>query len=174
MFNRAEFESGFDSRLKKLSNAEKITKETLRDMSRELLYVTQETEDIGYINRVVAVLAPVNRKVAILFFKEFSGFMWSDDEGKFSRKDKKKYDQIAAIATQQLDDPHFNLWTWADRNVDIEVKPFDLAKVTTFAASAIKKAEKDGISKAELLKAFIAGGFDADMLLAVMESMTQA
>lgn len=174
MFDRAAFESGFDGRLKKLANAEKITKETLRDMSRELLFITQESEDIGYVNRVVVVLAPVNKKVAILFFKEFSGFVWNEDEQKFSRKDKKKYEQIAAIATKQLEDPHFNMWTWADRELSIEAKPFDLAKVTTFAAQAIKKAERDGISKGDILKAFIAGGFDADMLLAVMESMTQA
>lgn len=174
MFNRAEFEKTFDGRLKKLANAEKLTRETLRDLSRELLLVTQETEDIGYVNRVVCALTPVNRKVAILFFKEFSGFVWNDEEGKFSRKDKKKYDQIAAIATAQLVDPHFNLWTWAERNVEIEPKPFDLAKITTFAASAIKKAEGAGVSKADVMKAFIAGGFDADMLLAVMESMTKA
>lgn len=170
MFDRTAFYASFDARIDALKNAEKITKDSLRDMSRDLLCITHETEDIGFVNRTIEVLTPMNRKTAILFFKEFSGFKWNDDEVKFVQKDKKNYDAAKAKAMAGIDDPHFNLWTWAEKNVSIEAKPFDLAKVTVFAKQALKKAQDQGIKQSDLLKAFFDGGFEPDALLVFMEA----
>jgi hypothetical protein len=174
MFDRASFESGFNGRIKILAKAEKLTKEGLRDLSRELLSITQETEDIGYVNRTLEVLSPANRRVCILFFKEFSGFLFSDESNTFVKKDKKRYEAIKAKAMEFLDDPHNNVWTWQERNVDMEAKPFDLSKVTAFATNALKKAEKEGISQVDVLNAFFAAGFKPEALVALMDKMTAA
>jgi len=49
----------------------------------------------------------------VLFFKEFSGFNYDEDEAHaFTKKNKKKYEEITAKALKALDDPHFNMWTW--------------------------------------------------------------
>lgn len=173
MFNKDEFVSGFDKRVKALAKAESLTKDTLRDLSRELLQITQETEDIGYVNRVVAALTPMNHKTAVLFFKEFSGFNFSEDERAFSKKNKKHYDEICSVAVKQLDDPHFNMWTWAEKHLDVQPKVFKLEDVTKFAKNAIKKASDAGVSKADVLKAFIEGGIEADVLVALLDKATE-
>ena len=172
-FSMEAFAAGFEKNLKALQKAEKITKDLLRDMSRDVLNAVHVTQDSGVINKLIAVLTPVNRKVAILFYKEFSGFNWDDEEVSFGKKNKKKYEDIKSKALLALEDPHFNIWTWADRNVQIEAKPLDLSKITVFAKNAIKKAEEQGIPQADILKAFFEGGFDAASLLAVMEEMVK-
>lgn len=174
MFDRTAFYASFDARIDVLKQAEKITKDTLRDLSRDLLSITHETEDIGFVNRTLNVLTPMNRKTAILFFKEFSGFKWSEEEISFVAKDKKRWDDIVARGVREMEDPHFNLWTWAEKNVTIEAKPFDLAKVTVFAKQAIKKAQENGIKQSDLLKAFFDGGFDPESLLVFMDAMAGA
>lgn len=170
MFDRTAFYASFDARINALHAAEKITRESLRDLSRDLLHVTHETLDIGFVNRTLDVLTPMNRKTAVLFFKAFSGFKYDEDSMKFVQKDKKNYDDVKSKAMLALDDPHFNMWTWAEKNVNVEAKPFDLAKVTVFAKQAIKKAADNGIPQSELLKAFFAGGFDADSLLVFLDA----
>lgn len=171
MFDRNAFTSSFEATLTTLASAEKITKETLRDLSRNLLYITQESQDIGYINRTLEVLTPMNRKTAVLFFTEFSGFLYGEDSNKFFKKDKKRYDDIVAKATEFLEDPHNNIWTWAERNVEVKAKPFDLSKVTAFAQQALKKAEKEGMTQVQVLEAFFAGGVTMDAVMQLMDKL---
>ncbi|KWH03715.1 hypothetical protein WT58_24085 [Burkholderia territorii] len=171
MFDRNAFTASFEATLTTLAGAEKITKDTLRTLSRDLLFITQESQDIGYINRTLEVLTPMNRKTAVLFFKEFSGFLFGEDTNKFYKKDKKRYEDIVAKATEFLADPHNNIWTWAERNVDVQVKPFDLSKVTAFAKQALNKAEKEGMSQVQVLEAFFAGGVTMDAVMALMDKI---
>ena len=174
MFDRNAFTASFEATLTTLAGAERITKDTMRTLSRDLLYITQDSQDIGYINRTLEVLTPMNRKTAVLFFKEFSGFLYGEDSGKFFKKDKKRYDEVVAKATEFLADPHNNIWTWAERNVDVQVKPFDLSKVTAFAQKALKKAAKEGVSQVQVLEAFFAGGVTLDAVMALMDKITAA
>lgn len=175
MFNLAQFAQSFDATLERLASAERITKDTLRDLSRDLLSVTHETEDIGFVNRTIEVLTPVNKKVAILFFTKFSGFKFGEDTGKFFKKDKKVWaDVVADVAKRLEEDPHFNMWTWAEQNVEMAPKKFALAEVTVFAKRVLKKAEKEGLSQSDVLKAFIEGGFEPDALVALMGAMAPA
>jgi hypothetical protein len=174
MFNAEQFKAGFDKQVKALAKAEKLTKDTLRDMSRDLLLMVQETEDITYVNRVLAVLTPMNLKTAVLFFTEFSGFTYNVEEKIFGKKNKKKYEEIVAQALAKLEDPHFNMWTWAEKELDVGKKPFKLEDITKFAERAVKKAAEEGIDQADVLKAFFAGGFTPEALVAVMQAMEQA
>lgn len=172
MFNRDAFYAAFEGKLNALATAEKITKETLRDLSRDLLHVLYETEDVSFINRTIAVLTPINKKVARLFFKEFSGFHYHNEEQIFTKKDKKAFGKIAEDTLALLnEDPHFNIWTWADKNIEVEAKPLDLKKITTFVTNALKKAEAEGISKADVFKAMMAGGFEANELIDILTAM---
>jgi len=172
MFDRNAFTSSFEATLATLAGAEKITKETLRDLSRNLLHITQESQDIGYINRTLEVLTPMNRKTAVLFFTEFSGFLYGEENNRFFKKDKKRYDDIVAKAQEFLADPHNNIWTWAERNVELQSKPWDLGKVTKFAEQALKKAEKEGMTQVQVLEAFFAGGVTMDAVMALMDKLS--
>jgi hypothetical protein len=172
MFNAEQFKTGFDKQVKALAKAEKLTRETLRDMSRDLLSMVQATEDITYVNRVVAVLTPMNQKTAVLFFREYSGFKYNEEEKVFGKKEK-KHEEITAKALAALDDPHFNMWTWAEKNLDVAKKPFKLEDITKFAERAVKKAAEEGIDQAAVLDAFFKGGFTPEAIVAVMSKMTE-
>lgn len=171
MFNQDTFKTGFDKQVKALAKAEKLTRETLRDMSRDLLSMVQATEDITYVNRVIDVLTPMNAKTAVLFFTEFTGFTYNVEEKTFGKKNKKKYEEIVAKTLAKLEDPHFNMWTWAEKELDVAKKPFKLEDITKFAERAVKKAAEEGIDQADVLKAFFDGGFTPEALLAVMTKL---
>lgn len=165
------FNESFDKNLKALVKAEKITKELVKEMSRDVLLALHITQDSGKVNQFLNALTPVNRKVAILFYREFSGFKWDEDEAMFGKKDKKNYDKAAKKSSDALEDPHFNLWTWADRNVDIAKKPLKLADVTKFIEKTLKRANEEGIAQSEVIKAILDGGLEFDTLLNVIDAI---
>lgn len=170
-FNAIIFETEFKKSIGAIAKAEKVTKETLKELSRAVLVAIHATGDISYYNRITAVLTPVNRKVAVLYGMEFTGFMYDNATGLFTKKSKKQYDATADKCTEFLDDPHNNIWSWAARNIDIEAKPLDLKKVTSYISAVMKKAADEGIAQSEVLKAVFAGGVEVDSLIAVMEKM---
>lgn len=171
-FNKNLFDLAFQQALESLANAERITKDTLRDLSRSVLEAHHETQDIGYINRLINVLTPINRKVSILYFKTFSGFNWDDGEAQFMRKDKKEYDKVKEKALEFLSDPHNNLWTWYAKEVkDPELKKLDLSKITQYFKGVLTKAANEGIQQADVLKAVFAAGVEGDTIVALMQQM---
>lgn len=165
------FNQSFDKNLKALQKAEKLTKELVKEMSRDVLLALHITQDSGKVNQFIGALTPVNRKVAILFFKEFSGFKWDEDDATFGKKDKKNYDKAAKKANDALEDPHFNLWTWADKHVDVAKKPLKLADVTKFIEKTLKRANEEGIAQSEVIKAILDGGLEFDTLLKVIDAI---
>lgn len=171
VFSLEAFNESFDKNLKALGKAEKLTRELVKDMSRDVLNALYVTEDSGKLNQFIAVLSPVNRKVAILFYREFSGFKWDEDEASFGKKDKKGYDKAKGKGVRELEDPHFNLWTWADKNVDIQKKPLKLADVTKFIEKTLKRAGEEGIDQADVIKAILDGGLEFDTLLKVIDAI---
>lgn len=172
-FNKAGFETTFNKAVKRLGAAEKVTKDVLRELSRSVLEAHHATEHVMYINQLVAALTPMNRKTAILFFKEFSGFKWSDDTLSFEKKDKKRYDGKQAMSDKFLEDPNNNIWSWAERNIEVEKKP------ATFLCDMIKerakawhdRAQKEHISDADLLVAFFAGGIDPSAVVQALDKL---
>lgn len=164
------FNASFDKNLKALQKAEKFTKELVKGMSRDVLLALHITQDSGKVNQFVNALTPVNRKVAILFYKEFSGFKHDEDEG-FGKKDKKAYDKAAKKSSDALEDPHFNLWTWADKHIDVTKKPLKLADVTKYVQRILKSAAEQGIDQSEVIKAILDGGLEFDTLLKVIDAI---
>lgn len=171
-FDSVKFIAGFERQLKHLVTSEKITKALLQTMSRDLLALlhtkNDKQGDIGYINRTIAALTPVNRKVFISFAKEFTGFILNDGGSCFIKKSKKHYDESATKALVWLEDPMNNIWSWADRNIEVVPKEFNIEAIKKATENMLKKAEKNHISKAEVFGAIIAGGFTIAELVECM------
>jgi hypothetical protein len=174
MFNIDTLKSNFDARIATLEGAENIVREQLRDLSRDVLFALHLHENIVYVNRLLqAKMTVMNRKTMLLFLQEFTGFQYSEKEMSFTKKDKKTFDEKKAKAIAALDDPMFNFWTWADRNVVPEVKAFDPAKVTKYIGSAFKKAEESGFTKADVIIALFKDGMFQQELTSVLRGMGQ-
>jgi hypothetical protein len=171
--NRDAFVKEFNAGLKKLKASEKITREVLRDMSRSLLGALHGKDgvlygDIQYINSVLPVLTPVNKKVYVLFMKHFAGFHFDDGLQVFTKKSKKRADEAQQDAAAFLEDPNQNIWTWAERHVEVESKPFTADKVTEFIIRATKKLQGDQVA---VLRAVMAGGITPGALAAILQEM---
>lgn len=172
VFNRGGFEVSFNKIIKALEKSEKLTKDTLRDVSRSVLEAHHATEHIGYINQLLSVLTPKNREMLTLFFKEFSGFKYESDTKTFKEKNKKKYDAAHAASMEALTDPHFNVWSWAEKNIkEMEVKPKAqlLDIVQERVESWVERAKKEKISEVDLLRAFFKGGVHPSTILELMD-----
>lgn len=172
MFNREQFDAGYKARVRQLAASEKRSKELLRSMSREVLEAHHVTGDVAYINGLISVLSPMNKKVCILLFKEFSGHL-CNEEGVFGKKDKKKYEEARKASFDQLEDPLFNVFSWADRHVEIEKKPFTLGKLQQQMGSLVKKAEENKISHADIIRAMFANGIEIGEFMKVVEFMAE-
>lgn len=172
MFDKNQFDAAYKANVEKLAASEKITKDLLRSMSRDVLEAHHATGDVAYINGIIAVLSPMNRKMCILFYKEFSGHL-CNEEGVFGKKDKKRYDEAHKKSFDGLEDPHFNVFSWAERNVEVERKPFTLGKLQQQMGSLVKKANENKISHADIIRALFANGVEVNEFLKVMEHMAE-
>ena len=172
MFDKNQFDAAYKANVEKLASSEKITKELLRTMSREVLEAHHATGDVSYINGIIAVLSPMNRKMCILFYKEFSGHL-CNEEGVFGKKDKKRYDDAKKKSFDALEDPLFNVFSWAERNVEVERKPFTLGKLQQQMGSLVKKAEENKISHADIIRAMFANGIEIGEFMKVVQHMAE-
>ena len=168
-FDKAAFEVAFSTSIIALIGSEKVTKAQLQTCSRTVLEAVHATGDIGYANRLVDVLTPVNKKTSVVFFKHFTGFSFDDKLNMFTKKSKKRYNGAHAESVAFLEDPMNNIWSWAARNLrDPEVKQFTLDAVTKGIEGYLKKANANGISQEDVMRAIIKGGITADAILAIM------
>lgn len=172
MFDKQVFDAQYQDNIAKLAASEKISKDLLRSLSREVLEAHHVTGDVAYINGIIAVLSPMNKKVCTLFFKEFSGHTCNED-GVFGKKDKKRYDDAKKKTFDGLEDPLFNVFSWAERNVEVERKPFTLGKLQQQMGSLIKKAEGEKIPHAEIIRALFANGIEVAEFMKVVEHMVE-
>ena len=170
-FDKLAFETALARALKLLAHSERVTREQLRVLSRTVLEAHHATEDISYINRLLEVLTPVNRKVAVKFFEHFGGFHYDDALARFTKKSKKRYAEADALATAFLEDPLNNIWSWAERNIEIQKKDFELAQVTKAMGGYLKKAKDAGLTQADVLKAVLAAGVEADAVIAMLDTL---
>ena len=166
MFNREAFIVNFKKSLETLAGSEKTTKAELQVLSRTVLEASIETGDVAYINALIPVLTPVNKKVAVAFFETFSGF--SFNETMATGKSKKRWDKCHAEAKAFLEDPMNNIWSWADRHVEVVKKEFSLDQVTDAFKTYTKKAQKAGLTQKDVIKAILASGVELDTVISLM------
>lgn len=171
MFDKSTFEKSFATAIEKLAVSESVTKRELRDLSRSVLEAWHATGNVVYANKLLGVLSPINKKTAILFFQELSGFHFDPVMGAFDHKSKKRYEKAHEKCIKFLADPHQNIWTWAERNIEVNHKPFDVAGVQKYMTKAIKDAAGVGLSHADLLKAVFKAGIDPACIIQVMDEL---
>ncbi len=173
-FNRGTFETAFAQAIDAIGQAESVTRRELRDISRTILVAIHLTEDVAFLNRLLNVLTPVNRKVMVEYLKHFSGFHFDDRTTLFTKKNKPQWEKCGKLSEEFLAEPHNNVWTWAERNIEVKVKPFDVAAITKYMASMLKKADEAGINQKDVFKAILAGGMSVDTLIDMLDELGYA
>ena len=153
-FDRKAFEGKFNAGIKVLAKGENEVRAQLNVLSRTVLEAVHATENIGYVNKLIEVLTPINRKAAVVFFKHFAGFHYDDATHAFTKKSKKRYDQAQKDTLAFLEDPNNNLFSWANRHVQVEQKPFDpllfKQKARKTFQRTLQEARDHGLSQSEL------------------------
>lgn len=173
-----QFASRFAADLDAVKASEKITREKLKEMSRYMLEALHGVApDIRPVNDLLNVLTPVNRQVAVEFFKVFTGFQYKKEEARFTSKNKRGYEEAAKASAEFLEDPLNNIWTWAARNIEVAPteKPFDPKEVSKAIERQLKKANKQGVEGAEieLLLAVLEGGISPDVIGLALERLQE-
>lgn len=166
------------ARLEAIAAAEKITRAELGHLSRELLIYVPETQDIDIVNRLIGVLTPVNKKVAILYFKHFLPWQVEEDhDGNFERfgkklqGDKKVKNRMEAI-TKWLVEEENNIWTWANENIEVKQKDFKaaVARAIKKALEGDEKTDTPALTRDEIMAAIFEGGVTIDDMLYGIEA----
>lgn len=177
-FNATAFYNSFNITIRALQESERITKDALRSLSRECLmlvhYESNKQGDISPINQVLNVLTPVNRKTWILFMQEFTGFHFDEKQQAFTKKDKRLYEDKCNAACSMLDDPLFNLWSWADMHIKVEKKVFKLETLGKDVKRALEAQDDEGnllYSKADVIRTVLEGGLTPDDLIEMLQAM---
>lgn len=172
-FDKVKFEKEFNGRIGTLAKAEKSVRAEVNWLSRAVLEALHSTENIGYVNQLLQALTPINRKAAIVFFKHFGGFHYDDATAMFTKKSKKRYDQAHRDALAFLQDPNNNMFSWAQRHIEVEQKPFDIASFKkgfkSYIGKHLQQAKDNGLSQKELLGLMFEAGIEVDAVLEVMQ-----
>lgn len=171
-----------DARIDALSKAEGTVFSELGLASRELLIYVPVTNDIGMVNRLLKVLSPSNKRVAILYFREFLPWNWDDKAVMFTGKthgETKQAKKMTAI-DQWLSDETNNIWVWADRNVEVKQRNANyFNQIGNLVERALTDNGKnsDGterkIGAKDVFYAVIQGGVSLDDMLAIAAEAEQ-
>ena len=158
------------SKITKLANREKVTKQLLGELSRELLTYVYESKDIATLNRLLGVLTPINKKVAIAFFSVFVGWTFDTELSQFGKQQKEKpHTKKAYLADTFLADEANNIWVWADTEIEIAPKAKNYGmKISKLVDKALTD-EAEGIDLREVLYAIMSS--DAVSLGDLMKSL---
>lgn len=127
-------------RANRIISSEKVTKVELAAFSREVLKLYSVDGCIAIVNNLIANLTPANKKMACRYFPAFVAHEWNAETQEFGKKltDKQKVGNIKAKADKKLEDPDFNIFSWAFQEPDAD-KP---KKVVNHRANVIKAIEK--------------------------------
>lgn len=171
----AAVEKSFDEALTRLASAEKLSKAELTTMSRTVLEIFHGTMQIGFLNRFLGVLTPANRKMAVHYLVNFTGFHYNSEAGAFEKKNGKVFDACMKSCHAFLEDASNNIWTWTSEqggHKKPDAKPLDLADVTSAMTKFLKKADKANVKQVDVLRAAFSAGFTLDCLLELLAENT--
>lgn len=163
MKNQKELNKTIDA----LAASEKVTKSALADLSRDLLVYVPETKDIAMVNRLLTVLTPMNCKVAQQFFRTFLPWhMPADDTvfGAMLKGDKRIANKLVDIEAF-LANAENNIWSWANKNIDVVAKPKNYAKKISDLISKAIGDDEQGLNELDILKAVVNGGLSVDQII---------
>jgi succinate dehydrogenase flavin-adding protein (antitoxin of CptAB toxin-antitoxin module) len=171
LFNKTNFERNFTEALERIGKAEAVTKAELKTVSRTVLEAWHITGNVHYINRLLKVVTPVTKKALIEFGKKLGGYSFDDVLGEFTHKSKKRYDAAHKAALEFLENPNNNIWSWAERHIEVTQKEFKLDGFKKYIVNSLNAAKGKGISQAELLKTIFEAGVEPEAILEAMDAM---
>lgn len=163
-----------NERIERLGNAERVTKAELSALSRELIeYVlVDDTGDIDAINRTIAVLTPMNKRTAALYFPTFMPYAWDEATLTFGKKNKKAFDKKLEAAKVWLADDANDIWSWASDNIEMKKKAPKYLELITKTVERGLADEENGVSVIEVMQAVLAAeGITAADILASLTGM---
>ena len=157
-----------DKKIDALSNSERVTKQTLAELSRDLLAYVMQTQDIATVNRLFTVLTPMNCKSAVIFFRHFLPWKMPENDTVFGEKKKGK--KLLANAQEAIDNflvqDDNNIWTWlSDQGVEPKPRPKNYAQKITNVISKALTDNQEGISELDILSAIVNGGLSVDHII---------
>lgn len=164
-----------NGRIERLGNAERVTKAELSALSRELLeYVLiDNTGDIDAVNRMIAVLTPMNKRTAALYFPNFLPYAYDEESFTFGKKVKKAFDKKLEAAKLWLSVDTNDIWAWAEANIEMKKKaPKYLEQITKNIERGLAD-EEYGVTVLEVMQAVLAAeGLTAADVLASLNLMS--
>lgn len=149
------FDVEFDKALETLSASEKITKETLKVYANLAVDACHQFGQPAYLNKLRAVLTPVNQRAFTEFAIHFSGYHFDKDAMLFDKKSKKRYAAALEMWNKFREDPLNNLWVWQKHNLKMESVPINVEGLKTSFGKTWKQAHKANIPNVEILKALL-------------------
>lgn len=161
-----------NSKIGKLATREKVTKVLLGELSREMLDYVYETADIAMVNRLISVLTPINKKVAVAFFTAHVGWTMNAETCEFGKKQKDApYTKKAYLADTFLDDELNTIWTWAEKSIDVVAKPKNYGTAISKLVNKALSDADEGIELKEVLFAIMSS--DSVSLADMMKSLQE-
>lgn len=172
----------------KLKAAEKITKQVMSELSRDILAYVMEERDVRPVNLLLSkadgqwALSPVNWRFACKYFHHFLPFTSNYDEVKdcinnggertalfFKKLSPKKLVGKAEEIAIWLADENNDIWKWSN---SVAIDPPATNWLNRITDTVTKASDKGGLSAIDIMAAVMAAGIDADVLIkAISEAM---
>lgn len=163
-----------DARIATIGNGELSFKTEMGAVSRELLVYIQENGDIDCVNRLMAVLTPINRDKAKTYFNHFLPYMWETKAARFGSKSKNKdlVKKKEGLTAEFLEDKDANIWTWfAEQGGTPVAKPKEFEKKIEDLVRKAITDKNESISHAAVVRAVIKAGISLSEIMAALLTM---
>lgn len=170
-----------EAQIGEIANHERVTKVLIAQTVLDVVEHLHEHGQQALCNKLLGALTPANAKAVTKFYKVFTGFAVSKDDGvgkkvaAIKEGDVVKKDHYAdcRIAFEQFkaDGGNFWLW-WAAQNKMPKPEagtPLDLVKVTKTVKGFAEKAKKQGIGNVALFNAIVGEVFSPEDLLGLLD-----
>ena len=140
-----------------IKQAESLSYNALKPLSRDLLLYVEESGDIGMVNRLLEAMRPVLRKAAVEYFSHFLPYSYNTTVGIFDGKvkNKKRIEAKLADMVAFLSNPTASLYSWKKEKGEAEKKPVNYSDRI---AKDVTKAIKEDLQADSILAAVVAGG----------------
>ena len=161
-----------NARIATIGNGELSFKQEMGTVSRDILVYIRENGDIDAVNRLMAVLSPINKEKTKQYFNHFLPYTWEMKASRFGSKSKNKdvVTKKEKLADEFLADKAANIWTWiADQNsAEPVAKPKEYEKkIEALVKKAIEDKEEH-IPVSTIIRAVIKAGASLSEIMAAL------
>lgn len=167
-----------NARIATIGNGELSFKQEMGIVSRDILVYIRENGDIDAVNRLMAVLTPVNKEKAKQYFNHFLPYTWEMKASRFGSKSKNKdvVSKKEKLADEFLADKAANIWAWfeAQKQGEPVKQPKEYEKkIEALVKKAIEDKEEH-IPVSSIIRAVIkAGASMSEIMEALMPAVEE-